>query len=62
MMASSKCCQIVRNIEKKYSSLLLSANEGPRTLEIVWPHLLTTPSTALCMHSVLIAHAQAQYR
>ena len=26
------------------------------------PHLITTPSTALCIHVVLIAHAQAQYR
>ena len=27
-----------------------------------WPYLLTTPSTALHIHAVLIAHAQAQLK
>ena len=47
------------------SSLLLSTKQGPRMLEIVLfdpSRLLTTPSTALCIPAVSIAHAQAQYR
>ena len=55
-----------QNHQHNYSLLLhVRARQGPRTLETMLfdqPHLLTVPSTALCIHTGSIVHAHPKYR